>query len=457
MSNQSFLVCSSKRLIYPSRNEPRFDAKHQIIACGDWCVPLLWLSLFREDELKTGVVPVSSPLTHRRFAKQRVATATAALQMKFPKVATWEIHGELLLQAVEKSTRTRPYLSIEWDQIAVLSARQEFLKSMLRQMRFLAGGEARGASKLPDKTGLDWRRGFPNPLTAQLSEADEKNLAGLLGSDYEQAVPWWPRIKRPAGKRKSSPGKAQKETAKTAATLDPVSLKKSLRAAIEKRSETQVRQLVQGVPSLTALPFADLLEQAIDEQTYSRLNKIPDLLLARGIPVSPTAVCTAATDSGSFAQFKAMIARDDVDPCQAAKTVKSRISAPPIFWVACSNNGDVAVRKGRLLLAAGAAVDVRDSSGDWLLNQCLFTPACVRLFVPLASREHRLAALRKALDFRLAPLADKKVVDKQIALRVQFVRALHRSGIEEAAGSEAEILAKRANWKPVELAPYPYR
>ena len=62
------------------------------------------------------------------------------------------------------------------------------------------------------------------------------------------------------------------------------------------------------------------------------------------------------------------------------------------------------------------------------------------------------------LDYRFYAETEESRVEAGIKTFVSFVRVLHRSGIEEARGLEAEIAAKRvADARRSPLEPYPDR
>ena len=463
MSNQSFLVCSEKRLVYPSFHERSFSTKQQVIACGDWFVPSLWLALFRETELRDFDIPhadgmsaTTAPIVHRRFIAGRLQSAVAILESTFRQVNTWRLHAELFLESIERATEKRPYVSIEWNQISVLAPTAvEFKKAMRWQMRFFAGQRVqRPAKKLADLTNVRWNGKFPDPRTATLSDLDEKNLAGLLGSNYERSVAWWPA---PAVVKQK-----QRVRKREAKRIDGTSdLKVSLREAIEKRSIACVKSLLKDVRDFSDPAFSELLDAAVQDQTYKKPTKIPELLIKKGVKVSQEAFAAAATEACTYAQFKAMLESGSIDPAAKSKTLLSRITAPPAFWVCCDNvlrrDAALAARKLKLLIDRNVSVDVKDSTGTWLLELCVGAPGCLRLVLPRASRTHRLAALRYALGRGLPSRASEQDVDRLTKYLIDFVRAIHKSGIKEASDADKQIRANRDAWQHESLEPYPYR
>ncbi len=53
MANRSYLAATDNDTIYPSAAESDYDPDAQTIAQGVYCVPLIWLGLFRPSDMRT--------------------------------------------------------------------------------------------------------------------------------------------------------------------------------------------------------------------------------------------------------------------------------------------------------------------------------------------------------------------------------------------------------------------
>jgi hypothetical protein len=382
----------------------------------------------------------------------------------FPHVGTWQIHADLLLKAINKAAAQRPYLSIDWTQIEVLTSPRDFGKASKWLMRYLAGQRVRlPAEQLADLTGIKWHRKFPDPLSGDLPHEDEKNLAALLGNDNERNVPWWPsgserraiEKKKKKGSEKSSASNRNKSTATVPASMAKAELHQRLMAAVRNESAGELRKLLRGVEDLSSPTFTDLLDYATIHQRWDATTRIPNLLLAHGVRVSPQALAEVAVN-GTAAQLDAILQRGGINLSKRIKATGFCNPAPAISWIVYDQDRKKATQKLKCFLAAGASVDVKCSGGDWMLIESIGEP-WANLLIPLASRKHRLDALKYVLDYRFAAEIEESRVEAGIKRFVSFVRALHRSGIEEARGREAEIAAKQdADARRSPLEPYPY-
>ena len=434
-------------------------------------MPLLWMSLFQPSDLKTGWLPsiednqrVEIPVVHRRFAAKRLATVVPILMRTFPHVATWQIHADLLEKAINRAAAKRPYLSIDWTQIEALTLRRDFSKESKWLMRYLAGQRVTlPAERLKEFTNICWDRRFPDPLSGDLSDKDEKNLAAILGNACERNVPWWPSVsrrrreeKKPKGGKRSGASGSKTRTNKVAARATGAELHDLLRSAVRNRSEVELNKLLRGVEDLSAPKFTELLDDATRNQRWNATTKIPNRLLAHGVRVSPNALAEVAVN-GTAAQLEAMLQRGGINLSKRIKAKGYSNSAPAISWIVFDQDRKKATQKLKLFLAAGASVDVKCSGGEWMLIESIGEP-WAKLLIPKASRKHRLEALKHVMEYRFAAEVDESRVEAGIKNFLVFVRALHRSGIAEARGREAEIRKKReADARRSPLEPYPFR
>jgi hypothetical protein len=52
VSNKSYLCVTARKTIYPSVTLPNYNTEEATIAYDVYCVPLLWLALFRPPDLR---------------------------------------------------------------------------------------------------------------------------------------------------------------------------------------------------------------------------------------------------------------------------------------------------------------------------------------------------------------------------------------------------------------------
>ena len=53
MSNRAYLAVTNKDTLYPSFAEKKYDPSNQLIASDVEYLPLMWLAMFRKDDLRT--------------------------------------------------------------------------------------------------------------------------------------------------------------------------------------------------------------------------------------------------------------------------------------------------------------------------------------------------------------------------------------------------------------------
>ena len=222
MSNNAYLCSSDFPDIYPSQEES-YDPDRDTIAYAEYCVPLLWLALFRRGDLRernvearrrsskrqTGLAPptetvtvtVKAPLAPKNQAIHALRDAMPHLNHVFAANGSLNEHARLLGSALVDAPGR--YVSIEINEIidmmadsakewraieAILdyfdSSRPELPKKELRKMRRL----------ISHFCPLNTKRAFisPRELWAQNPPNDDDliNLTRLLGTELFRPVPW---------------------------------------------------------------------------------------------------------------------------------------------------------------------------------------------------------------------------------------------------------------------------
>ena len=125
MSNRSYLAASNADTIYPSFAQKNYDAPNQLIATDVESLPLLWLAMFREGDLRRKVfkvqgqeVPAFAPVCAKDKALAQLDQAIPYLMKVLPKLGPLKDYGLMFRSAIEPL----PYrfVSIELEEIAGL-------------------------------------------------------------------------------------------------------------------------------------------------------------------------------------------------------------------------------------------------------------------------------------------------------------------------------------------------
>jgi len=111
MSNRSYLAASNADTIYPSFAQKGYNAPEQLIATDVENLPLLWLALFREADLRRKVfkvqgqeVPAFAPVCSKEKALQQLEQAVPYLSKIFPKLGSLKEYGAMFDLPLEKWT-----------------------------------------------------------------------------------------------------------------------------------------------------------------------------------------------------------------------------------------------------------------------------------------------------------------------------------------------------------------
>ena len=203
MANWSYLCATNRKVIYPSYGDHPYDARRQTIASETYCVPLLWLGLFRPADLvrrtftQEGQTFVAeSPLCARSKAIRQFRAALPHLEDMFHECGPLDGFAELFLKALEP-LRYR-YLTIELEEIECMAKSREQFRDTLRAA--LAGIGTDYSTEARERfvylAQLSKLRRFPPPrlfLDKMKGSDDDYVLHGrILGScDQGRDVPWY--------------------------------------------------------------------------------------------------------------------------------------------------------------------------------------------------------------------------------------------------------------------------
>jgi len=130
------LAASNADTIYPSFAQKGYNAPEQLIATDVENLPLLWLALFREADLRRKVfkvqgqeVPAFAPVCSKEKALQQLEQAVPYLSKIFPKLGSLKEYGAMFRSAIEPL----PYkfVSIELEEIAGLYPNEHRFEEIL--------------------------------------------------------------------------------------------------------------------------------------------------------------------------------------------------------------------------------------------------------------------------------------------------------------------------------------
>lgn len=366
MSNASYLVCSDFPRTYPSAQFATFDAEKHTIACGVECVPLLWLTLFRAEDLRTdkikdadgNVIQEPAPVVARTKALRRLEETTELIDAACAKKhGSIESHRDALLKALSKYRGK--YLTIELQEIAYLASKPaKYYEQFAAALESLAGGApAEMRKRLFKIAELDLSVSFE--LNGNTSKS-ELVLGRLLGASHLNPVPW--ESVTNAGKPASGDQNA------------------ALFAAVEGGNLAAVRKALAAGANV----------EAVDDEGYTSVTMaaikdkpaIVKALLAAGASAKSGAALSAAADLGHGAIVKLLLAAG-ADPNHRAEDSPVPLDAiaegslPKSFLLPLLDAGadlkkskifsDVCaegdIKTAKLLLARGADPDRRDEMG----------------------------------------------------------------------------------------------
>ncbi|WP_425615749.1 hypothetical protein NA78x_005680 [Anatilimnocola sp. NA78] len=137
MSNRSFLTSSNVDTIYPSFADGEYDAPNHTIATDVEFLPLFWLALFREGDLRQTKFEVQgtdvsafAPLCTKAKALEQFDAAVPYLESILQQLGELKVYARLFRQAV--AATPQKLISIELEEIANLYPPQHRFEEILR-------------------------------------------------------------------------------------------------------------------------------------------------------------------------------------------------------------------------------------------------------------------------------------------------------------------------------------
>jgi len=205
MSNYSYLCATNSETTYPSFTDPNYASSEQTVACDVWCVPLLWLGLFRRNDIVTRTFDVEgdkvyteAPLVDRMVALKQLEESLSYFNEVFREEGPLDEYCAFLRQAV--SDVGLKYLTIELQEIACLSDEQQYYDTFRAALGAIGSDTSpKAKQRLIDIAQIKAGRPFP-PARLHLDDLDgeEEDFwnhcricgAGEAESGIGRPVPW---------------------------------------------------------------------------------------------------------------------------------------------------------------------------------------------------------------------------------------------------------------------------
>jgi hypothetical protein len=201
MGNSSYLCGTDKKLTYPSFKDADYKSEEQTIAMDVYAVPLLWLCLFKQNDLvketlenEGYVYNLVSPLTETERALENLEKSESFLCKLFEKERLTKKYFEMLKQAIS-STRKK-YITAEIQEIACLEEEEKYYQKFREAIELIERQEMSEATRQSIVRISDLRldKVFPDAdiFTNNQSFTDDEgwNHTRLLGASLFRQVPW---------------------------------------------------------------------------------------------------------------------------------------------------------------------------------------------------------------------------------------------------------------------------
>ncbi len=203
MANRSYLCVSDVETIYPNIGDPNYDSRVQTVAFDAYCVPLVWLAMFRPADMRTQVfevegqqVTTTAPITRKALAFEQLARALPTLNRMFRAEGPLDGYAELLRTAVADAPGR--FVTIEMEEIAGLWTPDpaDFYRQFSTAIGRLELSRTRAAnrerllciSKLWEVKRFPPARCFLDKL--EVSGDDTVTHCRLIGASWFRPVPW---------------------------------------------------------------------------------------------------------------------------------------------------------------------------------------------------------------------------------------------------------------------------
>lgn len=207
MANRTYLFVGDHDGINPGWRPGIPGLEQQVLAEDVFCVPLLWLAMFRPADLVTttfplddpddddeGPIEATAPLAPKERALAQLDAALPALHEIFDGAGRLDDHAALLRQGVQSMPGR--FVTIELYEIAVLIDEETYYRDLRDALGGLDRPGTKDRARLTDLAQLREGRPFP-PARLVLDGLDAPvddgwNHSRLLGVSFLRPVPWEP-------------------------------------------------------------------------------------------------------------------------------------------------------------------------------------------------------------------------------------------------------------------------
>lgn len=207
MSERSYLVSSDLDTLHPSFVQDDFEPEKQTICTDLESVPLTWLALFREGnirrtkfEIEGEKIEVEAPIVERTKGLEQLEAALPYFNKMFQQEGQLDSHFAQLKQAL--STLPYRFVTIELVEIAMMYDDEQWYYDEFRAALHAIGGKIKpddrerilGITNLRD--GVSWPKATMYLDRVEFGPEDQWNLSRLLGVGqygsfgWGRIVPW---------------------------------------------------------------------------------------------------------------------------------------------------------------------------------------------------------------------------------------------------------------------------
>lgn len=208
MSSRCYLATSNLDTIYPSFVEEKYDAAEQTLCTDVDSIPLLWMGLFREENIRRETfevegtsVTVEAPVVEREKGLQQLRSSLYFFNKMFARDGQLDDFVAMLIKAV--SGVSSKYITLEMQEIALMFDDDQWFYDEFRKALKSIAKKRTSADDKERMYGItQLREGDPFPSARmyldkkEFSPEDQWNFTRLIGAGrfgsfgWGREVPW---------------------------------------------------------------------------------------------------------------------------------------------------------------------------------------------------------------------------------------------------------------------------